>query len=136
MAATALVDTGFLAALVRRRDTHRDWAIAQAAILRPPWHCCEAVLTETFFLLGPPSTSALSLLLQRGSLQISFSFADHQASVLTLMQRYSDVPMSLADACLVRMSEIMPDPMILTTDTDFRIYRRNSRQTVPCVLPR
>ena len=44
--------------------------------------------------------------------------------------------MSLADACLVRMTEVLPDPVLLTTDSDFRIYRRNSRQTIPCLSPR
>jgi hypothetical protein len=43
--------------------------------------------------------------------------------------------MSLADACLVRMTEVLPEPVVLTTDADFRIYRRNGRQMVPCVLP-
>jgi predicted nucleic acid-binding protein len=53
--------------------------------------------------------------------------------VLKLMQKYTDVPMSLADACLVRMPETLPDPIILTTDADFRLYRRHSRHVVPCV---
>jgi hypothetical protein len=34
------------------------------------------------------------------------------------------------------MTETLNDPMLLTTDIDFRIYRRHSRQTIPCVLPR
>ena len=55
--------------------------------------------------------------------------------VLRLMQKYVSLPMSLADACLVRMSETLPDPVILTTDVDFRIYRRHSRQIVPCATP-
>jgi hypothetical protein len=46
-----------------------------------------------------------------------------------------DVPMTFADACLVRMSEILPDPLVLTTDADFRIYRRFGRQIIPCFLP-
>jgi predicted nucleic acid-binding protein len=56
-------------------------------------------------------------------------------SVLTLLKKYADVPMSLADACLVRMTETLSDPIILTTDSDFRIYRRHSRQMVPCTTP-
>jgi hypothetical protein len=52
------------------------------------------------------------------------------------MHKYADVPMSLADSCLVRMSETLSDPLLLTTDADFRIYRRHSRQAVPCMLPR
>jgi len=55
--------------------------------------------------------------------------------VLKLVQKYADVPMSLADACLVRMAEMLPDPVVLTTDSDFRVYRRHSRQIVPCVMP-
>jgi len=52
------------------------------------------------------------------------------------MRKYAGVPMSLADACLVRMTEVLPEPLVLTTDADFRIYRRHGRQVVPCVLPR
>jgi predicted nucleic acid-binding protein len=61
---------------------------------------------------------------------------DEVEKVLTLMQKYADLPMSLADACLARMSEALTDPILLTTDTDFRIYRRHGRQTVPSVMPR
>ena len=57
-------------------------------------------------------------------------------AVLRLMQKYADVPMSFADACLVRMTETLNDPVLLTTDADFRVYRRHSRQAIPCVLPR
>ena len=52
------------------------------------------------------------------------------------MKKYVDVPMSFADACLVRMSEVFSDPMILTTDSDFRVYRRHGRQVIPCAIPR
>ena len=51
------------------------------------------------------------------------------------MDKCADVPMSLADACLVRMTETLPDPLLLTTDTDFHIYRRHSRQAIPCRMP-
>jgi hypothetical protein len=55
--------------------------------------------------------------------------------VVKLIEKYSKVPMGLADACLVRMTESLADPIILTTDQDFRVYRRHSRQVVPCVTP-
>ena len=64
-----------------------------------------------------------------------FHLGESVEEVLNLMQKYADLPMSLADACLVRMSEILPNPLLLTTDADFRIYRRHNRQTVPCVMP-
>ena len=65
----------------------------------------------------------------------AFDLASHMDPVLKLMRKYGSVPMSLADACLVRMTETLADPVILTTDTDFQIYRRHSRQIVPCVVP-
>ena len=61
--------------------------------------------------------------------------ADDMDAVLKLLEKYSQVPISFADACLVRMTEVVNDPTLLTTDADFRIYRRHGRQTIPCVLP-
>ena len=55
--------------------------------------------------------------------------------VMQLIEKYSNVPMGFADACLVRMTETLDDPFILTTDQDFRVYRRHSRQVVPCATP-
>jgi len=74
-------------------------------------------------------------MLLRRSLRPAFELAGHLAAVLKLMRKYADVPMSLADACLVRMTETHSDAVLLTTDTDFRVYRRHSRQVVPCRLP-
>lgn len=66
---------------------------------------------------------------------VSFVLADQLEPVLRLIQKYGDVPMSLAEASLVRMTEILPDPILLTIDQDFRIYRRHGRGEVPCVTP-
>ena len=136
MAGSVLVDAGFIVALLSRRDTHHQWAVAQAPELAPPWITCEAALSEAFHLLGARGAPALRTLLRRRSLRVAFDLAEHVEPVLRLMQKYADVPMSLADACLVRMTEALADPVILTTDADFRIYRRHSRHVVPCVTPR
>ena len=136
MAASALVDTGFLVALLSRRDAHHRWAAAQAPRMPPPWLTCEAVLSEAAHLLGGRGTSSLGALLRRGALICGFRFADDVDAVLKLLEKYADVPMSFADACLVRMTETVNDPMLLTTDADFRLYRRHGRQVIPCVLPR
>jgi predicted nucleic acid-binding protein len=135
MAANVLVDAGFLVALLSRRDSHHPWAVTQAPRYAPPWRTCEAVLSEAFHLLGARGASGLSTLLRRRALVVAFDLENDVDSVLKLLQKYSDVPMSFADACLVRMTEILSDPVILTTDSDFRIYRRHSRQVVPCVMP-
>lgn len=135
MAGNLLVDAGFLVALLSRRDTHQPWAITQATQYPPPWRTCEAALSEAFHLLGTRGAPALRALLQRRAVVANFDLNDDLEPVLRLSQKYADVPMSLADACLVRMTETLSDPLLLTTDSDFRIYRRHSRQIIPCVMP-
>lgn len=135
MATTVLVDSGFLVALIRKRDTHKEWAATLAAEFPPPWATCEAVLSEAYHLVGQLAVPSLGELLRRDAVAVAFDLTEHLDPVLTLLDKYSNVPMALADACLVRMTEILDDPVILSTDQDFRVYRRHSRQVVPCVLP-
>ncbi|MSP37434.1 MAG: PIN domain-containing protein [Deltaproteobacteria bacterium] len=135
MARNVLVDAGFLVALLSRRDFHHNWAVTMAPQYTPPWRTCEAVLSEAFHLLGARGDLSLIEMLRRRALIVAFDLDNDVESIIKLLQKYADVPMSLADACLARMSETFSDPIILTTDSDFRIYRRHSRQTVPCKLP-
>jgi len=135
MAGSALVDTGFLVALLSRRDDNHRWAAQQAQHLPPPWMTCEAVLSETAHLLGGQSAKSLVSLLRRAAIVCHFRFGDNMDAVLKLLEKYGDVPISFADACLVRMTETLNDPVLLTTDTDFGIYRRHGRQVIPVVLP-
>ncbi len=135
MARSVLVDAGFLVALLSRRDRHHRWAASQAPRFTPPWITCEAVLSEAFHLLGPAGEPKLAELLRRRALTPAFDPGDELEPVLALMHKYANVRMGLADACLVRMSETLADPILLTTDGDFRIYRRHSRQLVPSVMP-
>jgi predicted nucleic acid-binding protein len=136
MARSVLVDAGFLVALLSRRDADHRWAAGQAPHLPPPWRSCDAALSEAFYLLGTGGAAGLVGLLRRRAVVPDFHLSDEVEGVLALMQKYADLPMSLADACLVRMTEGLTDPILLTTDTDFRIYRRHGRQTVPTVMPR
>lgn len=135
MAASVLVDASFVVALIAERDAHSGWALIQARRHPRPWFTCEAALSESFYLLGADGTQALAGMLRQGVLRPQFDFPGQAESVLGLMEKYADVPMSLADACLVRMTEIVPECVLLTTDSDFRIYRRHSRRAVPCLLP-
>ena len=135
MARNVLVDAGFLVALLSNRDTHHRWAVTQASELPPPWSTCEAVLSEAFHLLGERGAPSLGAVLRRHALLVPFTLAENVESVVKLIEKYSHIPMGLADACLVRMTETLADPIILTTDQDFRVYRRQSRQVVPCVIP-
>jgi uncharacterized protein len=126
MARNVLVDAGFLIALLNRRDTHHQWAVTSAEGMPPPWSTCEAVLSDAYHLIGVRGTPSLGTLLRRGALIVAFKLGENVGPVTKLIEKYSDVPMSFADGCLVR---------ILTTDKDFRVYRRHSRQVVPCVTP-
>jgi predicted nucleic acid-binding protein len=134
MAANVIVDSGFLVALLTRHETHHHWALAHSLRLPPPWKTCEAVLSEAFYLLGVGG-SKLAALLQRRAVLSVFHVDKDIDEVLKLMAKYADVPMSFADACLVHMTETLADPVIFTLDTDFRIYRRHGRRTIPCVMP-
>lgn len=135
MAASVLVDAGFLVALLSRRDRHHQWAATLAARRPPPWRTCEAALSEAFHLLGPRGGGALGELLRRRAVSVAFSLEDHVETVVRLMDKYADVPASLADAELLRMTEILDEVVLLTTDADFRRYRRHGRQMVPIELP-
>ena len=136
MARSVLVDAGFLVAMLSRRDSNHKWAVHEASENPPPWYTCEAVLSETYHLLGERGAPGLSAILSRRAVAARFNLDDNVEAVVAFLQKYAGVPMSFADACLVRMSEIMADPLILTTDSDFRVYRRHSRQVVPVSCPR
>lgn len=92
-------------------------------------------MSEVLHLVGQSSIRAFGGLLRRGAVLCSYRFADDVEAVLKLLEKYDDVPMSFADACLVRMTETIGARVLLTTDSDFRIYRRHGRQTIPSVLP-
>ena len=134
MAASVVADAGFLVALLSRRDTHHRWAAEAAVRLPPPWRTCEAALSEAFHLLGGQG-GPLAAMCRRRAVVLDFSVGGHLEPVLKLMEKYGEVPMSLADACLVRMMEVMADPVLLTTDADFLIYRRHGRQAIPMRRP-
>lgn len=135
MPQSVITDSSLLVAALDPRDQHHKWSRAAVADLPPPWLTCEAAVVETLFLLAPPEAARLCRLLRDGRLRVAYGLRDEPKLVLDLMDKYANVPMSLADACLVRMTEILPDPVIVTTDADFKIYRRHSRQVIPCVAP-
>jgi len=135
MGGNIIVDAGFLVALLSRRDSHHRWAAEQGERFPPPWKTCEAALSEAFYLLGARGGPALRALLRREAVVLAFDLNDNLEAVLKFMEKYADVPAGLADASLVRMSETLAAPVILTTDIDFHIYRRHSRQVVPCLTP-
>ena len=133
-----ILDTGPWVALLCRNDKYHEWAKRQFALHPGPFLTCEAVVAETCFLLsraGFDPARALQLV-ERGAVRVGMTL-DHQiTAVRSLFERYDNVPASLADACLVRMSELFEPCHILTLDSDFHIYRRHGRRTIPLISPR
>ncbi len=132
-----VVDTGPLVALLNRRDRHHTWIRQVLDTVEPPILTCEAVVSEACFLLsrlaGGPD--ALLGLLANDVVKIDFRMSSEIDTVRALMRKFATVPMSLADACLVRMSELDARSTVVTMDADFRVYRRNRRQVIPTIMP-
>lgn len=129
-----VVDTGAVFAFLDRRD---EWHAESAAIFTSfpkPFYTCEAVLTEICYLLKSEGISAQRAfgLIETGTMVLKFDLGAETHIVGQLMEKYQTTPMSLADACLVRMSEIFDAP-VFTFDSDFRIYRRNRREGIPLI---
>jgi len=133
-----LVDAGPLVALLNANDRHHAWAKAMFGAIRPPLLTCEAVLSEACHLLqraGHPAEPMLRLA-EGGVVATAFRLDEQVDSVRRLMHRYRSVPMSLADACLVRLTELNDRSELLTIDSDFRIYRKHGRRTIATLMPR
>lgn len=119
----ALLDTGPLVSFLAPGLTHHSWAVEQWKQLQPPLLTCEAVLTEAAFLLKREGKDcdAIFALLERGVIEVRIGLQEQQNNLRSLLHRHRDRPMSLADACLVRQSELNQDSKVFTLDTDFRI---------------
>ena len=137
MKTSVLLDTGPLVTFLAAGLEHHSWVCEQWKRLRPPLFTCEPVLTEAAFLLKREGreTDPLFALLERGALRVGLAVEEQLADLRALMRRYRDRPMSLADACLVRLAELQPGSMIFTFDDDFRIYRRHGSRVIPVLMP-
>ena len=137
MKQTIIIDTGALVAFLQKRDFYHQWAMSQMATIRAPLLTCEAVLTETCYLTSRTSNGMDTVLelMETGLVQVAFEIKNEFAAVRALIDRYTNVPMSFADACLARMSELLPDSTIFTTDSDFHIYRKHGNQPIPLIIP-
>ena len=137
MSKGVIIDTGPLVAYLAEGSEHGKWVTEQFKRLKPPLLTCEAVLTEAAFLLKREGADPdkLFTLLERGVLRLNFTLGDHETDVRELMRRYRDTPMSLADACMVRMAELQAGATVFTLDADFRVYRKHGRQMIPVLMP-
>jgi predicted nucleic acid-binding protein len=127
-----------LVAAINRKDVFHAWAVQQLSTIQKPLYTCEAVVSEASFLLQPiyQGRSALLAWLAQELVVIDFQLSAEIAAIQSLMGQYESVPMSLADACLVRMAELRPGSAVFTIDNDFLIYRLNRNQPISVLMPR
>ena len=137
MKSRVIVDTGPLVALLNRTDHAHAWVLQHMADIQPPLITCEAVLAEATYVTRqvPGARIALIEMLGEGFLTIGMAVADQHAALLAMVKRYANVPMSLADACLVRLAELHPQSPVMTLDRNFAVYRKNGRQVIELLCP-
>ena len=131
---TTILDAGPLIAALNRDDRYHRWARTTLGRIGPPFHSCPEAIAEAAAVTGQPA--AIVEMVQAGEIVLAFDLAAQAASVLALLKKYADRDMDLADACIVRMSELTRDCRVLTLDRgDFAVYRRNGRDLIPIVTP-
>ena len=132
-----IADTGVIVAYLDKRDKWHDWTLEQMKVLPAPYSVCESVITESCFLLDHLHNGKNNVLamLKAGMLTIDFSLSAEVEAVQVLMNKYDNVPMSFADACLVRMSELIDNSKVFTLDSDFHIYRKSGNKKIDLIIP-
>lgn len=137
MKSLIILDTGPLVALLNPLDNYHTWALSQLSQLQPPLLTCEAVITEACFLAtkyGKGADAVLELL-DNGFMTVNIELNKEVIVVRKLMQKYINIPMSLADACLVHLVEQHPGSIVMTLDSDFKIYRAHTKQVIKLISP-
>ncbi len=128
-----VADTGLLVGFLDQSDQYHEWAADCFGKLRTALATCEAVIAETEYLV-PASGPLLMEMVRRGTLQVAPMLPNEAEAIGALLKRYDQ--MQFADACIVRMSEMLPDSVVYTTDKrDFSVYRRHRNQTIKVVAP-
>lgn len=137
MPRAAIVDTGPLVAFLDRAERHHGCTIEQVRTLDAPLLVCEPVLAEAMFLLSrqPKAQDALFGLITAGAVRVAFQVGEHVAPLRALHRKYRDRPISLADACVVRMAELFDRHQVFTLDSDFSVYRKNGREPLDLIFP-
>ena len=137
MKESVLLDTGPLVAWLCRGDRWHRWAVETFATIAPPMVTCEPVLTEACFLYaregGDPGRLLAAVAV--GHIRVGLAVEHEATAIAALLEKYSDAPMSLADACLVRLSELNRQSRVLTLDRQFLRFRRLGRSLTPLICP-
>ena len=131
-----VMDAGPLVAWFCTRDAHHQWAVEVFEALPGGALVCEAVLAEACHLAAKDGVApaALLRLVEQDDL-VLVPLGGEIPKIRALLERYAEMGMDLGDACVVRLTELYPTAAVCTTDTDFRIYRKNQREAIPLIAP-
>jgi len=132
-----LIDAGPIVAFLNKNDQHHPFVEKQMRNYPPPFYTCEAVVTESFFLMSriPRGEDKLIELLETSHIQLETSYSNHSKQIHELIKKYSNIPMSFADACLVQMAENTDNKSVFTIDRDFQIYRLPNGNPISLISP-
>ena len=132
---TIILDTGPLVAFLDRREQHHAQVNQFFKEQTLPFATCEPVITEACFILGhmPQAIQQIGRWISEGVIKIDFSLSHDNQQVFGLMKKYRDLPMSLADACLVTMCKLQSNCRIFTLDSHFHIYRTSTRKIIKTI---
>ena len=129
-----ILDAGPLIALLNSRDKYHTWAVHTLESLGPPFYSCPEAIAEAAALTNQPA--AIVEMIASKEIVLSFDLGGQSAAILRLLKKYADMEIDLADACVVRMSELIHDCRVITVDRrDFSVYRRNGRDLIPLLAP-
>ena len=129
-----ILDAGPLIAALNSRDTYHGWARETLKRLGPPFYSCPEAMAEAAAMTGKPA--AIVDMIRAQEIILAFDLSTQTAGILTLLKKYQDRDMDLADACIVRMTELTRDSQVITVDRDdFAVYRRNGRDLIPVIVP-
>jgi predicted nucleic acid-binding protein len=132
----ALLDTGVIVALLDRSERYHERCLAVLDDLPESLVTCEAVIAEACYLLRTVAGAAEAVIgnVASGVFHIPIRLADQAPAVEKLLRRYRDVPIDLADACLIDLADQLGTGRILTLDRDFEVYRWRSRKRFDLLL--
>lgn len=130
-----ILDTGPLVASLNASDQCHARAVETLKRVAFPLVTCEPVIVETCFLLSrhPRALEWIERWLRDGKIRVAFELAPNAETVFALMSKYRDLPMSLADACLVAMADANRDSRVFTFDRHFALYRCPSRRKIKTI---
>jgi uncharacterized protein len=129
-----ILDAGPLVAWLNETDRYHSWALEVMTKIGPPFYTCSEALAEAAALTG--KAIIIVEMVQAGDVLVDMELNEEAEGVLRLLRKYKDREMDLADACIVRMTELTRNCRVITVDrNDFAVYRRNGREVIPTIVP-